>query len=166
MREETFELAVAARDRFLMEITLDTPAGEAEREALVFEPRVHDTDALIGTLPSGLVQHRELGALSAAIEGHIQASSVLRRYALALWRASEHPGEQGVRLAQEGLEEVAPSLASGLRYARLETASQWQALLRPQLMLAALALLVTRHLRPVRRFALRWPWGGASRRWR
>jgi MoxR-like ATPase len=97
-REETFELAVAARDRFLMEVTLETPTDEAEREALVFDPRFHDTDALVDTLPAGLVRHRELGALAAALQSHIQASPALRRYALALWRASEKPAESGVRL--------------------------------------------------------------------
>jgi MoxR-like ATPase len=97
-REETFELAVAARDRFLMEVTLETPTDEAEREALVFDPRFHDTDALVDTLPAGLVRHRELGALAAALQSYIQASPALRRYALALWRASEKPAESGVRL--------------------------------------------------------------------
>ncbi|NML17413.1 AAA family ATPase [Azohydromonas caseinilytica] len=110
-REETFELAVAARDRFLMEITIDTPADELEREALVFDPRFHDTDALVETLPSGLVRHRELGALAAAIQGHIQASPTLRRYALALWRASEQPGRHGVRLAQEAVDPSALLMA-------------------------------------------------------
>ena len=98
-REETFELAVAARDRFLMEVTLETPTDTAEREALVFDPRFHDTDALVDTLPAGLVSHRELGALASAIQSHIHASPALRRYALALWSASERPSESGVRLA-------------------------------------------------------------------
>ncbi|MDZ5458339.1 AAA family ATPase [Azohydromonas lata] len=97
-REETFELAVAARDRFLLEVTLETPTDAAEREALVFDPRFHDTDALVDTLPTGLVQHRELGALAAAIQSHIHASPALRRYALALWSASEKPSESGVAL--------------------------------------------------------------------
>jgi MoxR-like ATPase len=97
-REETFELAVAARDRFLMEVTLETPTDAAEREALVFDPRFHDTDTLVDTLPTGLVRHRELGALAAALQSHIQASPALRRYALALWRASEKPAESGVQL--------------------------------------------------------------------
>jgi MoxR-like ATPase len=97
-REETFELAVAARDRFLMEVTLETPTGAAEREALVFDPRFHDTDALVDTLPAALMPHRELGALSAALQSHIQASPTLRRYALALWKATERPAGCGVRL--------------------------------------------------------------------
>jgi MoxR-like ATPase len=99
-REETFELAAAARDRFLMEVSIDTPAGTAEREALVFDPRFHDTDALVQTLPAALVPHRELNALAVALQSHIQASPALHRYALALWRATEQPAESGVRLAQ------------------------------------------------------------------
>ncbi|WP_051244451.1 AAA family ATPase [Azohydromonas australica] len=112
-REETFELAVAARDRFLMEVTLDTPASAAEREALVFEPRFHDTDALVDTLPAGLVSHRELGALSAALQNYIQASPALRRYALALWRATERPAESGVRLAQADAPDLSQLVLAG-----------------------------------------------------
>ncbi len=36
-REETFELPAAARDRFLMEIAIDTPADFATRRALAFD---------------------------------------------------------------------------------------------------------------------------------
>ena len=53
-REETFEISSAARDRFMMEITIDAPEGEADRRALIFEPRFHDADALIGQLPAAV----------------------------------------------------------------------------------------------------------------
>ncbi|WP_238179442.1 AAA family ATPase, partial [Methylobacterium oxalidis] len=46
-REETFELPAAARDRFLMEIPIEAPRDAEARRALVFDPRFHDTDALI-----------------------------------------------------------------------------------------------------------------------
>jgi Mg-chelatase subunit ChlI len=62
-REETFEIASAARDRFMMEVTIEAPQDEQERRALMFDPRYHDTDALIDTLADGLLAHRELNDL-------------------------------------------------------------------------------------------------------
>ena len=53
-KEETFELASAARDRFMFELRMLTPADDETRRALVFDPRFHDTDALIDTVtPDG-----------------------------------------------------------------------------------------------------------------
>ena len=50
-REETFELPAAARDRFLMEIGIATPAAADIRKALAFDPRFHDADKLIAAVP-------------------------------------------------------------------------------------------------------------------
>lgn len=98
-REETFEVSSAARDRFMMEITLEAPADAAERRALIFDPRFHDTDRLVGGLRAALVPHRELNAVAEAIQRHVQASDTLQDYALALWRATAAPAEHGVKLA-------------------------------------------------------------------
>src|SRR5580698_5438693 len=46
-KEETFELASAARDRFLFELNMPTPSEPDVRRALVFDPVFHDVDALI-----------------------------------------------------------------------------------------------------------------------
>src|ERR1700712_5327473 len=46
-REETFELASAARDRFLFELNMPTPSDADVRRALVFDPVFHDVDALL-----------------------------------------------------------------------------------------------------------------------
>src|SRR4030095_1364807 len=43
-QEETFELASAARDRFMFELRMGTPADDAIRRALVFDPSFHDVD--------------------------------------------------------------------------------------------------------------------------
>ncbi len=97
-REETFEISSAARDRFMMEITIDAPEGEADRRALIFEPRFHDADALIGQLPAAVLPYQELGDIAAAVQQHVQASPALQDYALRLWRATAAPADHGVRL--------------------------------------------------------------------
>jgi MoxR-like ATPase len=98
-REETFEISSAARDRFMMEITIDAPASDEERRALMFDARFHDTDRLIGALAPAMVAHRELNAVGELIQHGVQASDALQRYALGLWRATAVPAEYGVRLS-------------------------------------------------------------------
>jgi MoxR-like ATPase len=99
-REETFEIASAARDRFMMEITIDPPADDAERRALVFDPRYHDTERLVGALSAAMVPHRELNGVAELIQRSVRASDALQSYALALWRATAAPADFGVRLPQ------------------------------------------------------------------
>ena len=98
-REETFEIASAARDRFMMEVTIEAPTDEAERRALMFDPRYHDTDALIDSLADALLAHRELNDIAAQIQRNVQTSEALQKYALELWRASAAPADYGVRLS-------------------------------------------------------------------
>jgi MoxR-like ATPase len=98
-REETFEISSAARDRFMMEVTIDPPVSEDQRRQLVFDARFHDTERLIGSLAPAMVEHRELNAVAEAIQRRIEASETLQRYALALWRATAEPGAVGVRLS-------------------------------------------------------------------
>jgi MoxR-like ATPase len=97
-REETFEISAAARDRFMMEITIDAPQTDADRRALVFDPRFHDSDGLLARLPTGLVAHQEVAALAPKIQHGIVASDSLVNYALNLWRATAAPADFGVRL--------------------------------------------------------------------
>ncbi|MCK9911582.1 ATPase, partial [Microbacteriaceae bacterium K1510] len=79
-REETFELPAAARDRFLMEISIATPAEAEVRRLLAFDPRFHDSDRLIEAVPAGMVDHRALPAIAAAIQNDIETSPDLERY--------------------------------------------------------------------------------------
>jgi MoxR-like ATPase len=92
-REETFEIASAARDRFMMEVTIEAPENEDERRALMFDPRYHDTDRLIASLADGLLAHRELNEIAAQIQRTVQASDALQKYALELWRATAAPAD-------------------------------------------------------------------------
>lgn len=98
-REETFEISSAARDRFMMEITIEPPADDAQRRALMFDPRFHDTDALVGALQAAMVPHRELNEVGATIQRSVQASDALQDYALRLWRATAEPAAFGVTLS-------------------------------------------------------------------
>jgi len=46
-KEETFELASAARDRFMFELSMSKPTDRGIRRALVFDTAFHDAEALI-----------------------------------------------------------------------------------------------------------------------
>ena len=98
-REETFEISAAARDRFMMEVTIDAPATDADRRRLMFEPRFHDSDRLIGELAGAMLDHGQLNQVAALIQHSVQASDALQSYALNLWRATAVPAEFGVRLS-------------------------------------------------------------------
>ena len=98
-REETFEISSAARDRFMMEVTIDAPVDDAQRRALMFDPRFHDTERLVGGLESSMVAHRELAGVAELIQRNVQASDALQTYALGLWRATAQPAHYGVRLS-------------------------------------------------------------------
>lgn len=98
-REETFEISSAARDRFMMEITIEPPADDTMRRALMFDPRFHDTDRLVGALQPAMVEHRELNGVAESIQRSVRASDALQDYALRLWRATAEPQAFGVTLS-------------------------------------------------------------------
>jgi MoxR-like ATPase len=99
-REETFEISSAARDRFMMEVTIEAPADDADRAALMLDARFHDTDRLIAALTPAMVPYRELNALAETIQHTVQAAPALQRYVLDLWRATSDPAGYGVRLSE------------------------------------------------------------------
>ena len=97
-REETFEISAAARDRFMMEISVEIPKDDDTRCALMSDPRLHSTDTLIDSLPKAILPHRDLNAIAAAIQREVQASPTLQRYVLDLWNATVRPADYGIRL--------------------------------------------------------------------
>lgn len=97
-RDETFELPAAARDRFLMEIPIATPAGREAREALAFDTRFHDADALIAGIPAGILPFREVPATAAAIQERVHVSPALRAFVMTLWETMRFPDATGVSL--------------------------------------------------------------------
>ncbi len=101
-KEETFELASAARDRFMFELRMPTPSDAAIRRSLVFDPDFHDVDALLAKVSPGILAWRELNEVAAAIQRHVSASEALERYVMDLWDASHAPQKFGVHL--EGID--------------------------------------------------------------
>lgn len=97
-KEETFELPAAARDRFLMEVGVETPHDAEVRRELVFDPRFHDVDRLIGALREGVVDHRRLNEAGHAIQTSVTTSRTLEQYVLALWDALRSPARIGVAI--------------------------------------------------------------------
>jgi MoxR-like ATPase len=97
-REETFEIPSAARDRFLMELRIETPADPALRRRLMFDPRFHDVDRLVDGIRPGLLPYAQIGEIGRAIQTEIQASQTLQDYALNLWEATRKPADFGVKL--------------------------------------------------------------------
>jgi MoxR-like ATPase len=101
-KEETFELASAARDRFMFELRMPTPAEPEIRRALVFDPDFHDVDHLLERVAPAVLQWRELNHIGAAIQRSVHASPALERYVLDLWEATCAPKRYDVRI--EGVE--------------------------------------------------------------
>jgi MoxR-like ATPase len=97
-REETFELAAAARDRFMIEVSIDAPADDDLRWQLASEPQFYDTDRLLERVAPGLLDFRALRDCAAAIQRSVGASEALRRYALTLWDTLNRPAHYGVVL--------------------------------------------------------------------
>jgi MoxR-like ATPase len=97
-KEETFELASAARDRFMFELRMLTPSDEETRRALVFDPRFHDTDALIDTVTPGVVDWMQMNTIGVAIQRLVSASDALQRYAMDIWAATSDPVRYGLQI--------------------------------------------------------------------
>jgi MoxR-like ATPase len=90
-KEETFERASAARDRFLFELAMPTPAESDVRRALVFDAAFHDVDRLLARLSPGIVPWEQLNQVGAAIQESVQSSETIERYVLDIWQATEKP---------------------------------------------------------------------------
>lgn len=117
-KEETFELPAAARDRFMMEISIITPDDDNILDELMFNPRFHDVDKLISEIDSGIIAYYQLNALAQTIQQTIEPSPALKRYALALWKASHRPADYGISLADVEMPQLIQAGASprGMSY--------------------------------------------------
>ncbi|SIT43760.1 Protein MoxR [Paraburkholderia ribeironis] len=105
-KEETFELASAARDRFMFELSMPTPADAQVRSRLVFDPMFHDVDVLLEQVTPGLLSWRDLNAVGAAIQRHVSASETIEKYLLQLWEATEQPARYGIRIDDVDIEQL------------------------------------------------------------
>ncbi|WP_045226379.1 AAA family ATPase [Methyloterricola oryzae] len=97
-KEETFEIPSAARDRFLMELHIETPEDPALQRELMFSPRFHDVDRLIDAIPPAILPYSQIADVARVIQTKVRASDTLQQYALNLWLATRKPQAFGVSL--------------------------------------------------------------------
>ncbi|MEE9320033.1 MAG: MoxR family ATPase [Granulosicoccus sp.] len=111
-KEETFELAAAARDRFMFELNMATPVDVAIRRPLVFDPAFHDADALIAGCTPGICQADQLNEIAIAIQHFVKASPTIEQYVLQLWQATERPQQFGIEIENVDIERLVLAGAS------------------------------------------------------
>jgi MoxR-like ATPase len=126
-REETFELPAAARDRFFMEVGIAAPSDSEVRRRLIFDTAFHDTDGLIGSLPEGVVDHRQLPNIARGIQGTVRSSEAIERYTLGLWQALLLPQDHGIALDGVDMDRLILGGASPRGMAYLVQAARVQA---------------------------------------
>lgn len=97
-REETFELASAARDRFMFELAMPRPTERELRRQLMLDPRFHDTDALIEGVAPAVIDWTQLNTVGATIQRSVRSSATLENYVLDVWEAAEDPARLGIAL--------------------------------------------------------------------
>jgi len=111
-KEETFELASAARDRFMLEVRMPTPTGPDVRRSLVFDPAFHDVDELLERVSPGVVPWQELNTIAAEIQRSVTASDALERYVMDLWDSTVSPQRFGIRIENVDMEKLVLAGAS------------------------------------------------------
>ncbi|MCP4764849.1 MAG: MoxR family ATPase [Gammaproteobacteria bacterium] len=111
-KEETFELASAARDRFMFELSMEIPVDESVRRALIVDTVYHDTDALLESIETGICAGDELNRIGAAIQQFVKASPTMEKYLLELWQATEAPQRFGVAIDNVDIERLVLAGAS------------------------------------------------------
>ncbi|WP_137718715.1 AAA family ATPase [Methylobacillus flagellatus] len=126
-REETFELPAAARDRFFMEIAIDAPEARELQRDLMFNTRFHDVDALIASLPHGLLDYAALNQVSQAVQASVRAELALQDYAINLWQALRHPAAHGITLDDVDMASLVAGGASPRGMAMLMRAARCRA---------------------------------------
>jgi MoxR-like ATPase len=123
-REETFEIPSAARDRFMMEISISAPSEPAQRKALIFDTRYHNTDNLITKVRAELLPFDELNKFSQVLQDNIYAGDLIQEYALRLWDATKTPAKYGIQIEDIEMERLVQSGASPRGMAMLLKASK------------------------------------------
>ncbi len=97
-KDETYEVPPAARDRFLMEITVETPEDRGLQRSLMMDPRFHDVDALIREVESDVLPYRELDDIARVIQDEVQTTDTLCNYALDVCAATRTPERFGIEI--------------------------------------------------------------------
>lgn len=97
-REETFELASAARDRFMFELRMSTPTERPVRRALALDPGFHDVDRLLEQVTPAILPWQELNHIAATIQSAVETSEALDDYVLDIWQATQTPRQFGIHI--------------------------------------------------------------------
>ncbi len=111
-KEETFELPAAARDRFMMEISVDKPDDGSILEELIFHSRFHDVDRLVENSDAAVIPYYQLNDIAATLQQQIQPSPTLRQYAVDLCLASSKPADYGISLEDVDMQQLVLAGAS------------------------------------------------------
>jgi|TARA_B110000014_G_scaffold264279_1_gene264589 MoxR-like ATPase len=90
-KNETFELPAAARDRFMMEISIQAPKDKGLRDSIIFDNKFQNTTKLVDEIPKPKFDCKELNEVSDTIQKNIQASDHIKNYVENLWLATENP---------------------------------------------------------------------------
>ncbi len=97
-KDETYEVPPAARDRFLMEITVETPEDRELQRSLMMDPRFHDVDTLIREVASDVLPYRELDDIARVIQDEVRTTDTLCNYALDVCAATRTPERFGIEI--------------------------------------------------------------------
>ncbi|MFK7855438.1 MAG: AAA family ATPase [Granulosicoccus sp.] len=97
-KEETFELAAAARDRFMFELNMATPQDPQIRRALLIDTIYHNADTLIEDIDAGLCAGNALNNIAAEIQQFVQTSDAIEKYLLDIWQATQSPKQFGIQI--------------------------------------------------------------------
>ena len=104
-KNETFELPAAARDRFMMEISIQAPKEKELRDAIIFDTKFQNTAKLIGEMPKPKFDCKELNEVSNAIQDNIQASDHIKSYVENLWLATENPSKFNINIKEVDIDD-------------------------------------------------------------
>lgn len=97
-KEETFEIPAAARDRFIMELSIDIPPDAELQSRLMLDPSFHDVDSLIDRVQPSVVAYDELNQVGALIQQAVRSTAALEDYAFNLCRATREPKRFNITL--------------------------------------------------------------------
>ena len=111
-KEETFELAAAARDRFMFELNMATPDDPDVRRALLIDTIYHDADNLIRALDESVCDAYQLNTVAADIQQWVKTSDTIEHYLLDIWKATQYPTQFGIQIDNVEMEKLIVAGAS------------------------------------------------------
>ena len=111
-KNETFELPAAARDRFMMEISIQAPKDKELRDSIIFDTKFQNTYKLIEGIPSPKFDCKELNSISETIQNDIQAGEHIKNYVENLWLATENPKKFDIELKDVDMDDFIEAGAS------------------------------------------------------